>query len=68
VDFRPDVTVDRLQARLEQGLHRLSKRGLGEEILRARAMITSACGMGGMDVGDAETVLRLISELGNRMG
>jgi hypothetical protein len=30
-------------------------------------MITSACGMGGMSVDSAETVLRLISELGKRM-
>lgn len=67
LDFHGDVTADDLQARLEQGIERLSGQGVERELLRARSMITSACGMGGMSVDSVETVLRLISELGKRM-
>ena len=67
LDFHEEVTAGDLQARLEQGLDRLSGQGLGRDLLRARGMITSACGMGGMPVDSVETVLRLISELGKRM-
>jgi hypothetical protein len=66
-DFQPGLTADHLQSRLEQGLDRLADQGLSRELLRNRAMITSACGMGGMEIDDAETVLRLISELARRM-
>ena len=67
LDFHEEVTADDLQVRLEQGLERLSDRRVSRELLRARGMITSACGMGGMPVDSVETVLRLISELGKRM-
>lgn len=67
LDFHEEVTADDLQVRLEQGLERLSDRGVSRELLRVRGMITSACGMGGMPVDSVETVLRLLSELGKRM-
>ncbi len=65
--FDGKITVDFLQDLLERGLRRLADRGLDEKDLRARSMLTSACGMGGMPEEYAEQLLRVLSELGKRM-
>ncbi len=65
--FDSETTVDSLQELLERGLRQLADHGLNEDDLRARSMITSACGMGGMPEESAEQLLRVLSELGRRM-
>ncbi|MGD8389086.1 MAG: hypothetical protein PVG49_18205 [Desulfobacteraceae bacterium] len=67
LDFKAGIDAGQLQADLEQGLDRLRSWGLDEDTLRARSMLTSACGMGSMQTDTADEALRLLSDLQERM-
>lgn len=65
--FDEETRVDSLVRLLERGITKLADSGRKEEDVRARSMITSACGMGSMHEDSAKQLLRLLAELGRRM-
>lgn len=65
--FDTETTAASLHGLLERGLRQLAARGVNENDLRARSMLTSACGMGTMPEESAEQLLRVLSELRRRM-
>ncbi len=52
-----------LKRRLEEGMKALIKRGVREELVRARCLFTPSCGTGALTVEQAERVYRLTAEL-----
>jgi len=67
LDFKDGIEAGQLQEDLEKGLQHVRSWGLEEDTLRARSMLTSACGMGSMQTDAADEVLRLLSSLQERM-
>jgi hypothetical protein len=66
-DYRPGVTLESLEERLNQGLLRLKEWGLADDEIRARSMLTPACGMGSMAIEHANEALELLSALRARL-
>ncbi len=52
-----------LARRFEEGVGLLASRGVSEELLRERAMITPSCGLEGLDEERAERAYRLAAEV-----
>ncbi|MFC1867369.1 methionine synthase [Thermodesulfobacteriota bacterium] len=66
-DFKGDVTVESLYARIEKGLIRLNEYGLDPEMVAENSILTPACGMGAMEQVSSDRVLELLSMLSKRM-
>jgi hypothetical protein len=66
-EFSGRETVEGLMERLEGGFRELVRKGIREETLRERCLLTSSCGMGLMSVEDAEKAMTLLAELSRRM-
>jgi hypothetical protein len=60
-------TAESLVARLEEALARLAAKGVSGEVLRARSLLTPACGMGTLSEAAAEQALQLVAEVSTRM-
>ncbi|MCX6650528.1 MAG: hypothetical protein NT131_02570 [Methanomassiliicoccales archaeon] len=54
-------TVGTLLGRFEKALDELSRKGLDPELVLERSLITPQCGLGGLDVAQAEKVLELLN-------
>jgi hypothetical protein len=63
----PRITPDDLCRRLADGLQALAKHGVPLELLKARALLTSSCGLGGLRPEVALAVLRLLPQVKERM-
>jgi len=59
--------VDELHLRLNNGIDSLCELGLDRAGISAGSILTPACGMGTMDEEASDTVLKLLSELSDRM-
>ncbi len=66
-EFTGKETVAVLKERLEREFCELKRRGIREEILRERSLLTTSCGMGLMTVKDAERAMGLLAELSRQM-
>lgn len=66
-EFTGKETVEVLKEKLEREFHELKSRGISQEILRERSLLTTSCGMGLMSVEDAEKAMGLLAELSRRM-
>ncbi len=66
-EFTGQETVSLLEERLEAAIADLGRRGIPGDRVRRMSLLTSSCGMGLMSVQDAEKVMRLVSELSERM-
>ncbi len=66
-EFTGRETVEGLMEKLEAGFRGLAGKGIPEETLRERCLITPSCGMGLMSVEDAEKAMGLLAELSGRM-
>jgi methionine synthase II (cobalamin-independent) len=51
-----------LVERLNQGLNRLISRGIAEDLLRAKMILSPACGLGSLDSARAEGIFRLLTQ------
>lgn len=58
-----EETAETLQQKLEDLLEIFIRKGIPEDLLRTQMILTPSCGMGTMSKDNAETVLRLLSEL-----
>ncbi len=56
-------SVASLKARYYQGIERLAKRGVSEELLRKQYLLTPSCGAGTLTVPQTEKVYRITSAL-----
>ena len=65
--FTGSETAEQLIARLETGLKRLESRGIARESLLRQCLITPSCGMGSLTPEAAETILKLVREVSDRM-
>jgi methionine synthase II (cobalamin-independent) len=65
--FTGRETVEGLMEKLETGFRLLARKGIGEEILRERCLLTPSCGMGLMSEEEAEKAMGLLAELSRRM-
>lgn len=59
--------VDELYKRLNNGIERLCGIGFERKKIREQSILTPACGMGTMNEDESEKVLKLLSELSERM-
>jgi methionine synthase II (cobalamin-independent) len=59
--------IDELYRRLNNGIERLCGMGLDRDRISEGSILTPACGMGTMNEEDSEAVLKLLSELSDRM-
>ena len=59
--------VDELYKRLNNGIDRLCGLGLDREKISEGSILTPACGMGTMNEEESDAVLKLLSELSERM-
>jgi hypothetical protein len=66
-EFTGRETVEILGEKLEAGFRLLASKGISEETLRERCLLTPSCGMGLMSLGDAEKAMGLLAELSRRM-
>jgi len=66
-EFTGRETLDALREKLEDEFRELSARGIPEQILRERALLTSSCGMGLMSLEHTEKAMGLLSELSRSM-
>jgi len=66
-EFTGRETVEVLMEKLEAGFRGLAGRGIHEETLRERCLLTPSCGMGLTSVEDAEKAMGLLAELSKRM-
>ena len=66
-EFTGRETVEGLMEKLEAGFRGLAGKGIPEETLRERCLLTSSCGMGLMSVEDTEKAMALLAELSGRM-
>jgi len=62
-----DQTVGSLEAKLEEVMDNLARRGIDKQLIIEQAIITPSCGTGSMDVNDAEKVFELTNLLSKRM-
>ena len=66
-EFTGKETVEVLEQKLEGEFRELQSRGIRQEILRERCLLTTSCGMGLMSVEDAEKAMGLLAELSKVM-
>ncbi|MBI5969332.1 MAG: hypothetical protein HY882_15920 [Deltaproteobacteria bacterium] len=66
-EFTGKETVQALMEKLEAEFGQLAKKGISEETLRERGLLTPTCGMGLMSVEDSERAMSLLSELSRKM-
>jgi hypothetical protein len=66
-EFTGRETVEVLMEKLGAGFRALVGKGVCEETLRERCLLTTSCGMGLMSVEDAEKAMGLLAELSRRM-
>jgi hypothetical protein len=66
-EFTGKETVAVFREKLEREFRELKNRGIREEILRERTLLTTSCGMGLMSVEDAEKAMGLLAELSRQM-
>ncbi len=66
-EFTGKETVEVLKEKLEKEFRELQSRGMRQEILRERCLLTTSCGMGLMSVEDAEKAMTLLAELSKQM-
>jgi len=66
-EFTGKETVQALMEKLKGEFRELAKRGILEESLRERCLLTPSCGMGLMSVEDSEKAMGLLGELSQRM-
>jgi methionine synthase II (cobalamin-independent) len=65
--FTGNETADMLIARLRQGMKQLEKEGVDRKTILRQCLITPSCGMGSLTTDKAETILRLLREVSDRM-
>jgi hypothetical protein len=66
-EFTGRETVEGLMEKLEVAFRGLAAKGIPEETLRERCLLTPSCGMGLMSVEDTEKAMALLAELSVRM-
>jgi len=66
-EFTGRETVEGLMEKLEAGMRGLAGKGISEEALRERCLLTPSCGMALMSVADAEKAIGLLAELSKQM-
>jgi len=67
LEFSGEETVEGLMEKLEGEFRQLAKKGISEETLRERCLLTPNCGMGLMSLEDSERAMSLLSELSRKM-
>lgn len=65
--FTGNETADLLVAQLETGMQRLEKSGVDRATVLRQCLITPSCGMGSLTPDKAESVLKLLREVSDRM-
>ncbi len=60
-------SVDTLFSLMEKHFSSLEAKGLDRDLLQRRCMLSPQCGLGGMEEGDAISVLKLLRELSEHM-
>ncbi len=61
--FESEMAVAALTAKLNEGLRQLVSRGINEELLRRRLLVTPSCGLGTLIPDKAELIFRYLSEI-----
>jgi len=67
LEFTGEETAEGLMERLEKAFAGLVEKGIGQEILRQRCLLTPSCGMGLMTVENAEKAMGLLAEISKRL-
>lgn len=62
-DFGPQIDKAILAERLQAGLKLLVNKGIDEELLRKRLILTPSCGLGTLGFDKAEPIFRCLAEL-----
>lgn len=60
--FSGGQTAGALAQKIEGGIKTLVKKGLDQDLLRSNLLISPACGLGSLEVGCAQQILRLLSD------
>ncbi|MGA2775596.1 MAG: hypothetical protein ABSE81_05985 [Candidatus Omnitrophota bacterium] len=60
--YSESITPDSLFERIENGVEALSKKGLNRELLYNQMFLSPACGLGSLDIGKSEKILKTLSE------
>jgi hypothetical protein len=66
-EFTGGETPEGLEEKLEEDFGQLAGRGIPEEVLRQRCLLTPSCGMGLMPLEEAEKSMELLAKLSARM-
>jgi methionine synthase II (cobalamin-independent) len=66
-EFTGTETADGLIARLDGGMKRLEKNGIGRDALRRQCLLTPSCGMGSLTPEKAEAILKLLKEVADKV-
>jgi methionine synthase II (cobalamin-independent) len=61
--FDPNIKAARLAARLKEGFTALDKKGVPYELTAERAMLSTACGLGGLTPDLARGALKTLAEV-----
>lgn len=64
-DFTGKENAELLISKIRQGIASLTKKGIGEELLKARLLISPACGLGTFSLKKATEIFQLLSETSN---
>ncbi|MFA5276207.1 MAG: hypothetical protein WC417_04880 [Candidatus Omnitrophota bacterium] len=60
-EYSGSITPDLLLKRIEDGVEALSKKGLSRELLYSQMLLSPACGLGSLDIGKSERILKVLT-------
>ncbi|HYA86331.1 MAG TPA: methionine synthase [Nitrospirota bacterium] len=60
-------TADMLLAKLQGGMHRLEAHGIAHDTIASQCLLTPSCGLGSLTPDKAESILKLLREVSDRM-
>jgi len=62
-EFSADMTPDALISRMKQGIEILVRKGINPDLLYKHMLLSPSCGLGSLDIGKAEKILKTLSEI-----
>lgn len=66
-EFSGKETPEELAGKIRAGWEILARKGIDEGLLASNLMLSPACGLGSLDVGRADKILRLLSQLPGKL-
>lgn len=61
--FTPEISANALAQKLKQGFNLLDKKGIDEDLLKRRLILTPSCGLGALNLDKAEPIFKCLAKL-----